>query len=294
MSEADGMDDLDNGEAAAEPAVVAAAEPAADDDSDLGDLSVEVQHGGKTEKMVSVSTLVANRKAARAARETERARADAAEAALAKVNGDVEKLTPLLKAMQTRPDLVEHAMRGTRPSAVEHPANDAADPEMIELAKAMDLYDADGKPDAARAARINATFEKKADAKAEARVAPIINGQVAQRAEANKTLLYGWAKDGHVSKAGVDKAIAMLPGAESLLAHDGVRDVIYFIAKGMSPAQAKAAAGVNGDVLHTEAAGGRGKASVEIPSFSKRNAERRGKSVTEWSKIREQDGDVLE
>ncbi len=108
--------------------------------------------------------------------------------------------------------------------------------------------------------------------------------------------MYGWAKDGHVTKDGVDKALAMLPGAEQLLAHDGVRDVLYFMAKGMSPAAAKAAVGAPAAdvVLHTESAGGRGKTTVELPGFSRQIAQRRGKSTAEWAKIREQDGDVLE
>ncbi len=92
--------------------------------------------------------LAAERDAAVAARDTavsaEKARADSLQAQLNKVNGDVEKLSPLLKSLQTRPDLVEHALRGTRPSAVEHPANTEADPDMVELAKTLDLYDADG------------------------------------------------------------------------------------------------------------------------------------------------------
>lgn len=294
------VDDLDSGEPAAavvDEAAKAADAPAGDDDPELNDISVEVQRGGQTVKMAPVSTIVAHRKAAREAKtnaEAATARANDLEAQLKKTNGDVEKLSPLLKALQGRPDLVDHAMRGTRPSSVEHPENVAADPEMVELAKDWELYDAEGKPDAARAARIFAKVGKQAESKAEAKVAPIINGQVQLRAEANKALLYGWAKDGHVTKDGVDKALAMLPGAEQLLAHDGVRDVLYFMAKGMSPAQAKAAAGATDLVIHTEAAGGRGKASVELPGFSKQIAARRGKSTAEWSKIREQDGDVLE
>lgn len=306
----DGFENLDGADDDVDPAVAAAAADkaaadkaadAADEDDDADDLAVEVERGGEKVRMAPVSSIVKHRKAARAASESlaaEQRKSADLEAKLAKVSGDVEKLNPLLKALQTRPDLVDAAMRGTKPSSVDNPANHDADPAMIELAKEMELFDADGKPDAARAARISSRFSKDADAKAEAKVKPLIDQQVHGRANQNKAQLYKWADEGHVTKDGVDKAIAMLPGAEALLAHDGVRDVLYFMAKGMSPAQAKAAAAAGGTAddppLHVERPGGRGKTPIELPAFSKRIAERRGKSTAEWAKAREQDGDVLE
>lgn len=293
---AENVDDLDEQQQQEE-------QPAGDPpegEENADDLAVEVQHNGQTVKMAPVHRVIENRQAARAAKvraETaERENADLKEK-LKQSGADFEKLTPLLRALKDRPELVEAAMRGTKPSSTANPVNHDADPAMVELARSMDLFDADGKPDAARAARISAQFKADAKREAEAEIAPLKHAQVQQRADANRHILYEWAKQGHVTKEGVDKAIAMMPGGEQLLAHDGVRDVLYFMARGMTPTAAKqavAAAGGDTGAMHTETAGGRGKGPTSLPSFSKKIAERRGKTEAQWSKIRDNDSDELE
>jgi len=273
------------------------ADKGGDDNAD--DLAVEVQQNGKTLKMAPVSAVIEHRRAARAAGErASRAETENAtlKAQLDKMTGDLQALTPALTYLKDHPHLLRQGVEHTRPSS----SNTDADPDMIELAKDWELFDAEGKPDAARAARILGKVDRRIDKAASDKVAPLVNNQVRDAAGRNLGILNSWVQSGHVSQKGVDDAKTWLKSVglpDEAFAHDGIRDIAYLIAKGLSPQKAAEQVGLELDPgpLHRESAGGRrSPTSGPLPSYSKRIADRLGKSTSDYSKLRDNDSDVLE
>jgi hypothetical protein len=282
-----------------EPDDKGAAAEATDDDPD--DLAVEVEHGGQKTKMAPLSKLIAHRTKAREAAtraSTAESERDALKHELDTLRAGVAEVAPIINAVKNNPKLLEMAMGKTAPSSTTNATNDDPAEGMAELAKEWELYDADGRPDAARATRIykaiSTPIMDAARKEADAKVAPILNERVSTKAAANKAQLHQWEKEGHIPKGSVEKVFKTFPVPDDMLAHDGVRDAMFFMARGMNAEQAKAAAGVDDAVLHTELPGGRGRRPAELPKFARDNAERRGKSVAEWSKLRDDDSNVLE
>jgi hypothetical protein len=100
------------------------------------------------------------------------ARAATLEQQIAQLQQQVSQLTPYAQAYQ---------------AAVQQPQAPAAedDTEAVDLATALDLYTPEGKPDIAKAKRVLATMERKAESKAEAKVAPIHHQNVRQASAYN-------------------------------------------------------------------------------------------------------------
>ncbi len=85
---------------------------------------------------------------------------------------------PVVDFIQSHPELLS-----PRPEPAPPPAG--ADPQLTELARALDYYKADGTPDLDRAARFNSIIDTRAEQKARAMVAPVAGTLLNQQSERN-------------------------------------------------------------------------------------------------------------
>jgi hypothetical protein len=124
------------------------------------------------EKMVPLKALQAERQAmAELRKEAQR---------LQQVEQDYRNAQPYVEFLRNNPDLLK------RPAAAEPapPAPDQ-DPKLVNLARTLDLYTADGKPDAARAATIRELVKSEAQSIAQDAVKPFAEMNVRERAQRN-------------------------------------------------------------------------------------------------------------
>jgi hypothetical protein len=90
---------------------------------------------------------------------------------------------PYVDFLQANPDLLKP--RQATPAAPQAPPPPETDPELIELARTLDLYTPDGKPDAVRAAKTAAFFDKRADVRTQEAVRPIQEQTYQERSQQN-------------------------------------------------------------------------------------------------------------
>lgn len=97
------------------------------------------------------------------------------------LSGYVSQVKPYIEFLQANPDLMTRATApAPTPAAVpEH------DPVAEQLAKTLDLYTPDGKPDIARAKTLVTVIDTIADAKADARVKPIAESTAKSKSAEN-------------------------------------------------------------------------------------------------------------
>lgn len=85
---------------------------------------------------------------------------------------------PVMDFINQNPQLLQ-----PRPMQAEPPAG--ADPQLIELARALDYFKADGTPDLDRAAKFNSIIDTRAEQKARAMVEPVAGTLIHQQSERN-------------------------------------------------------------------------------------------------------------
>jgi len=179
-------------------------------DPELEKHAVELPNSGKPAKFVPLGTLVNERK--------ENGVLKGRLAALEKENAELrpvrEKLAdaaPAIRAMQARPDLMEHALKGTSPSTREE--QPAGDKEAEAYAKDLELFDTQGRPDTARARRILDRNKADVAAAVQKEVAPLRATTQHDKAEFHRNWAAGYVKSGQVSQEAFDAFVATVPDA---------------------------------------------------------------------------------
>src|SRR5206468_2321999 len=76
-------------------------------------------------------------------------------------------------------------LTGRQPAVPVASIEPAVDPEMLELARVLDFYDANGQPDVQKATRYQALQDRRAGRLVDARVAPVEQSTAFERATAN-------------------------------------------------------------------------------------------------------------
>lgn len=110
--------------------------------------------------------------------ELKQAKAQAAEAA--RLRAELDSARPYVEFLQQNKHLLEQ-----RPPAPAPPPDPKTDPALIEYARTLDLYTAEGQPDVARAQKLREMTRAEAEAVARATLAPVAAQTYEQRAAAN-------------------------------------------------------------------------------------------------------------
>jgi hypothetical protein len=158
------------------PPEEAVAPPAEDDAPEAVEISPGI-------KMVPVSAVIALRKELKAAKPL----ADKAN----QLESELNQLRPYAEFVRANPQLLE---RQQPPAPAPIPASQ--DPELIAYARELDLYDAQGQPDVARAGSIRDRVRKDAAMAAAELVRPVVDSTHESRAAANLQSVLS-TKDAH-------------------------------------------------------------------------------------------------
>ena len=225
------------GGAAAEAPPEAAAAPPGDEDE-----AVEgVVQSATGDKLVPLSVLKRTRedlKAAKAAAldaeglRERMTRADERERQLV-------QLQPLFDKLRQRPDVVQRLMSGQEPEVA--PPAAPVDPgeallptqDAEDLARTLELYTPEGKPDVMRARKIAAVMRRTSDEEAARRIAPIAQS-MAQGQSGTLKQQYATIKDKAgrtVNQQALDQIWSVVP-AELIATDPKVAGVLYYAAKG--------------------------------------------------------------
>lgn len=209
----------------------------------------------------------------------------------AQLRAAYEEARPYVDFVRANP-----ALTAPPPEPVAAPVAPDDDPQLVELARTMELYDAQtGRPDTKRAQVLRDMTRREAEAIAEARLAPV--RETTQEATATdniKRLMSDSAAQGQPIESqyllqAVQSITQNMPKAEAvrLLADPQVVEVIGLTALGMQ-ARAGKATRVMSPVapqtppLYTEGAGGV-RPEVPMSEGSRRLARLTGKSEKEWT-----------
>ena len=180
----------------------------------------------------------------------------------AELEQQVNEFRPYVDFLRSHPTLLQ-------PQAQQEPVkpSQADDPALVELAKTLDLYTADAKPDTARAAKIRELTRLEAQAVAQQAVAPVQEGAWEQAAAQNlqwmvsQTDAFGRPLEEAAIVASVRSIYGALPKGEALrVLSDGrvaqliVNDAVARQSKGKPFTPAPKAPTT--DPLQVEAAGG--------------------------------------
>ena len=102
-------------------------------------------------------------------------------AKLDEVSGAVQQLRPYVDFLQKNPHLLEAG--GARPTPAAQAPDPAEDEPAAELARTLDLYTADGRPDVKRAQKIQGLVRQEAKAQADERVRPMEQSTTRERSQ---------------------------------------------------------------------------------------------------------------
>lgn len=244
------------------------------EEPDLPD-AVEIKPG---EKYVPVGAL----KAVRDENKTLKAKAERADA----LESELNAARPFAEFLRNNP----HLMQPIAPAPVA-PTSTEPDPELVDLAKALDLYDAAGQPDVARAERVARFSDKRAEKIADQRMAPVQEQSNETRAAANLQHLIANVKDGDgkaVEEQYVVAAVKSITGqvdkgtALKILADPNVVRVIGLTALGLQATAKKTQPrGAEHPPLVVESAGG--SSEIQLNDFSKKLAKATGRTEKQYA-----------
>lgn len=266
---------------APEPATEPATEPAPAADPD-GDRPAEVEAVEVAgQKYVPVSVL-------KAEREKRQQLAPLAQRAQ-QLEAWAQANKPYIDFLQANPDFLKPRQAEPAPA----PADPTPDPAALELAKSLDLYDASGQPDLARAAKIQGLMAMTAEQKAQALVQPFQEQQTQRAAVENYQRVVAFAQQSGVDKGVVDFLWqeSAKQGAEGMRLWanpDNARSLALMAIGAHSAYQqqhGKAAppAVKPPEPVFTEASGGNPRSRPTLSGLEGRVAKERGMTETQWS-----------
>ena len=205
-----------------------------------------------------------------------------------------EALQPQIQAareiavyVQENRDAIE-AGRGGRPPAPAAPATSEPDPQLVALAKSLDLYDAQGQPNVAAAKTLAGYIDQAAESKARAAVQPIEAQGAAERSKLNfQRALVTVGPNGTKADPQILAQIwQQMPPEHTANEHVAYATLLtalgYQTMTSTAPVAPPAPAS---EPLITEASGGRTVARVGLSDFDRRIASARGKTEAEYGNL---------
>lgn len=198
----------------------------------------------------------------------------------------VQSVRPYIEFLQANPDLMTRTQQQTQPSAVT--TTQPVDEQAEELARTLDLYTADGKPDIKRAQKIRTMVSTTAEAEAEKRVKPLQDSTLRERATHNyQRALVTKAPDGRVPNRQVLDALWARTDPSITATEEGASALVA-TALGLSILHGGAAAPPQPVItppVVTETAGSKVPGRPSMTALDEKIAGMRGKTADEWGKL---------
>lgn len=279
------------------PAPVAAAEPPAEPAQAPAESAQTPEHPAEADKPAEVDAVeVAGQRyvplaALKAERQQRQELAKVAER-LPQLEAFVNENRAYIEFLKANPDFLRRPPAQEAPKATEAPKDD---PAALELARTLDLYDANGNPDVARAAKIKAVVAQTAEERAKQLVQPFEQQQTQAKAVNNYRYVVTAAQ-----QAGVSKEIVDFLWTESMKQPDGMK---VWADEGNARSMALLAIGANtayqqqqpkkpaveapAPPVFTEPSGGNPRTRPSLSGLEARVAKERGVSETQWAKTLE-------
>jgi hypothetical protein len=240
-----------------------------------------------TDKLVPLSAVTKLRERVKTER-TERQKLAERAAKADQLEQQLAQQAPYLQAAQAL-----LAARQAAPQA-EPAAPPPDDTEARELAASLDLYKPDGTPDVDKAAKVLALMDKRADSKAEAKIAPVLQHSARQQAaymlaRAKQTALPNGEKPDPAILDELWMHLAQQPnGLNTLSSQDGAL-ILWNQALGLTRAKEsrlppKPQPQTLAEPLYTEKAGGQDAASVKLDAVDLKLAKELGMSQADYAK----------
>ncbi len=228
------------------------------------------------QKLIPLSALLSEREKSKGLRE----KADQFD----QMSGYVAQAKPYIEFLQAHPDVMTRALA---PAPVAAPVAPAVDPMAEQLAKTLDLYTPEGKPDTARAQSLMTLIDTVAEQKAEAKVKPIADRTLKSKADENfQRALVTVAPNGHRVDPTVLRGLwDKLPAA--VTADEQVASILVYSALGydvMHKPVGTATAPLPTPVV-TEGNTGRQSTPVALSTFDERIAAHRGIAPAKYGEL---------
>jgi hypothetical protein len=228
------------------------------------------------QKMVPLAALQAEREAARALKQ----KADQVDQVL----GWYNQHQPYVDFLKNNPDLLKP--RQAAPTPEPAPAPSEADPQLVQLARTLDLYTPEGQPDAKRAAALANFVDQRSGVAAEQRVKPLAEQTLRERANTNyQHALNATTPDGRKPNPqilqqlwtnGDPKVLATPEGAAMAVLMAVGMDTFAQQPQPQAPAQPP---------VVSEPAGGRNVSRASISEFEQRIMNVRGINPTKYAEM---------
>lgn len=199
--------------------------------------------------------------------------------------GYVHQAQPYIEFLKAHPDLMTRTTQQTAPTPIT--TTQPVDEDAAELARTLDLYTSAGEPDVKRAQKLMAVVDRAADAKADAKVKPLVESTTRERSAYNyQRALVTKAPDGRApDKMLLDTLWARTDPA--ITATEEGATALAMLALGMQTFQGQAPppqAPQTAPVV-TEGVGSRNPNRPTMTALDEKIAGMRGRSADEWSKL---------
>lgn len=205
-----------------------------------------------------------------AAVKAERERRQTAESRLQQTERENAELKPYADLLRNNPGLL------TRPAAPEPPAAPTVDPRLEALAKSLDLYTPEGKPDLERAKTITGIVASQAQSIAQEAIRPYAQQTAQEKSNRNFQAALGMkdAAGRSPSPAALKQVWGIMPVEQT--ADPNVAGILALTALGMDALNTKPAPPAPGPILVTEPAGGHPHTRPGLSALERNVAKDRG------------------
>lgn len=200
----------------------------------------------------------------------------------------VQSVRPYIDFLQANPDLMTR--QTTTHQGPQTVAQEPVDEAAEELARTLDLYTADGKPDVRRAQKLRGIIDATADAKAESRVRPLHESTIRERSQNNyQRALVTKAPNGKSVEPNALAAIWAKTDPNVTATEEGAAAVVA-LALGLSVLNDKTPAATtttapSQPAIVSERPGSRTPNAPTLTALDEKIAGLRGRSADEWSKL---------
>lgn len=201
--------------------------------------------------------------------------------------GYVNQVRPYIDFLQANPGLMTRTAEHTAPTPVT--TTQPTDAKAETLARLLDLYGADSKPDTARAQVLLTMIDDAADAKSDAKVRPLQESTTRDRANfMYQRALVTKAPDGRAVDRGVLDAIWSRTDPTIAATEEGAAGIVALalglsVMQGTSPAPAAPIAAPLQAPLHTDPAGGRNQTRAPLSVLDQHIAKIRNLSDKDYA-----------
>lgn len=264
------------------------AAPPSDDeaaiDAALDKDSITINHAG--DKLVPLAAVAPLREKVRTLK-PQAERAATLEQENQQLKATLDETRPLAEAFKAMAAAQQHKTQDAPPAAAED------DTEAVEFARHADLYNANGQPDVVKAKALLKVIDRRAEQKAKAEAAPIVEQSLQQQAthmlaRAKATEINGQKADPAILENLFNRVAAQPGGLESLTKPEHAAVLVqlaYAQTQHASAGKAKPAAATPlPPPLPTEPAGGKDSTLPALNAGDRKTAKDLGLSDTEYAK----------